>query len=196
MYSTVFAPELFVLEATAVLVGYEYRVRGWSERALAGRVGAVLAGWALAFAVYAGGPELVAAPVPGGDDFYASAGLVAGFAVIWVAWTRQRLDSAGPAYCALLVATSVVHAAVVPLWDVSSHVLYATVPVAFLAAVDWRFAALLVVPGGMVWSRVATGAHTAPEAVAGLALGAGLVAAALALRRTRDADRSGAARSR
>lgn len=185
LYSTVFAPELFVLEATALLVGYEWRTRDWSGRALAVRLGAVLAGWLLAVAVYAGGPQLVAGGVPGGDDFYASAGLIVGFGFIWLAWTRQDLDSVGPEYCPLLVATSVVHAGVVPLWDVSSHVLYAAVPVVYLATVDRRFAALLVVPGAMVWSRVATGAHTGLESVAGLALGALLVAGTLAALRNR-----------
>jgi membrane-associated phospholipid phosphatase len=185
LYSTVFAPELFVLYATALLAGYEWRVRDWSERTLAVRLAAVLAGWLLAFAVYAAGPELVAGGAPGGDDFYASAGLVAGFAVIWAAWTRHRVDSVGPAYCLLLVATSVVHAAVVPAWDVSSHVLYVTVPVVYLASVDRRFAALLVLPAAMAWSRAATGAHSALESVGGLALGALLVAGAAAVRRRR-----------
>jgi len=183
-YSTVFAPELFVLEATVLLVAYEWRTRDWSGRALAVRLGAVLAGLALALAVYEGGPSVLAG-APGGDDFYASVGLILGFGVIWAAWTRQRVASAGPAYCLLLVAVSVVHAVVVPFWNVSSHVLYATVPVGYLAAVDRRFAVLFVLPGAMVWSRVATGAHTGPEAVAGFALGVALVAAALAVRRNR-----------
>ncbi len=189
LYSTVFAPELFVLGATALLVAYEWRAWDWSERALAVRLAAVLAGWTLAFAVYAGGPSLVAGGVPGGDDFYASVGLIVGFGLIWLAWTRQNLDSVGPEYCLLLVATSVVHAVVVPLWDVSSHVLYAAVPVVYLATVDRRFAALLVVPGAMVWSRVATGAHTSLESVAGLALGVVLVAGALAVSRNRGTAR-------
>lgn len=191
LYSTVFAPELFVLEATVLLAAYEWHVHDWNRRALAGRLGVVLAGWLLALAVYVGGPSVVPGTVPGGDDFYASLGLIVGFGIIWGAWTRQRLDSVGPAYCLLLVGTSVVHAAVVPLWDVSSHVLYTAVPVGFFATVDRRFTALVVVPAAMVWSRVATGAHTATEAVAGLALGVVLVAGALAVRRNHDAAPSG-----
>ncbi|MGB9963710.1 hypothetical protein [Halobacterium sp. CBA1126] len=189
LYSTVLAPELFVLEATALLVAYEYHVGDWSGRALAGRFGAVLAGWLLALAVYVGGPSVVPGAVPGGDDFYASVGLVAGFGAIWLAWTRQRLASVGPAYCLLLVGTSVVHAAVVPLWDVSSHVLYTAVPVGFLATVDRRFAALVVVPAAMVWSRAATGDHTVLQGVGALALGAVLVGAAWGLGRNRGSPR-------
>lgn len=182
-----FAPELFVLEATVLLVAYEFRVHDWNTRALVVRFVAVLVGWALALAVYTGGPELLGTGVPGGDDLYASLGLIVGFAAIWLAWTRQRLASAGPAFCALLVATSVVHAVVVPFWNVSSHVLYAAVPVGYLATVDQRFAALAVLPLVMVWSRAATGAHTALEGVAALVLGVLLVAAAAAVQRSRDA---------
>lgn len=189
LYSTVFAPELFVLEATVLLVAYEWHVHDWSGRALAGRLGVVLAGWLLALAVYVGGPSVVPGTVPGGDDFYASVGLIAGFGAIWLAWMRQRLPSVGPAYCLLLVGTSVVHAAVVPLWDVSSHVLYTAVPVGFLATIDRRFAALLAVPVAMVWSRASTGAHSVRQGVAALALGAVLVGVAWGLRRNRGSGR-------
>lgn len=188
VYSTVFAPELFVLLATLLLVGYEWRTSGWTARTVAVRLGAVVVAWALALAVYQGGPSLVSGPVPGGEDLYASAGLVAGFAVIWLVWSRQSVASAGPRYCLVLVATSVIHAAVVPVWNVSSHVLYAVVPTVYLATVDRRFAVLFVVPLGMVWSRVSVAAHSLPEAVAGLGLGLLVGASAVALPRL-DATR-------
>lgn len=73
-------------------------------------------------------------------------------------------------YCQLLVLTSVIHGVVVPFWDVSSHGLYAVVPSLYLAIVDRRFVVLLVLPLGMVWSRVATDAHSPTESVAGLTL--------------------------
>lgn len=189
LYSTVFAPELFVLVATLLLVGYEWRTAGWTGRTLAARLGAVGGAWALAFAVYRGGPRLVATSVPGGEDFYASLGLLVGFAVIWVAWSRQAAASVGPRYCLLLVATSVIHAVVVPVWDVSSHVLYAVVPTASLATVDRRFAVLFVVPAGMVWSRVTVDAHSLPEAAAGLGLGLLVVAGVRLVERRRRPSR-------
>jgi membrane-associated phospholipid phosphatase len=86
-----------------------------------------------------------------------------------------------PPYCLLLVGTSVLHALVVPVWDVSSHVLYAVVPTAYLLAVDRRFAVLAAVPPALVWSRVSLGAHTLAEALGGFALG--LLIAVAALRR-------------
>lgn len=177
LLSTVFAPELFVLVATLLVVGYEARSGGRRWRAFAVRAVAVGVAWALAFAVYRGGPGLVPGPVPGGEDFFASAGLIAAFAALWIAWRRRGWGALTPAYCRLLIGVSVLHAAVVPLWDVSSHVLYAAVAAGYLSAVDRRFGPLLAVPLGLAWSRVALDAHTVDEAVGGLAVAAAIGAA-------------------
>lgn len=170
--STVFTPELFLLLTTLLFVGYERR-DDLSPKPLATRVGAVAAAWALAFAVYQAGPQIITT-VPGGDDFFAALGLIAAFAGIGLAWRQFDWGSLLPPYAALIVVTSLLHLVVVPVWDTSSHVIYAAVPVGALLAVDRRFAPLLAVPPLLVWSRIATGAHTVDEAVGGLVV-AGLV---------------------
>lgn len=143
------------------------------------RVALVGTAWTAAFVVYQGGPALLSGPVPGGEDFFASLGLIVSFAVIGVVWRRRGWGPLLPAYCLLLIATSVVHAVVVPFWDVSSHVVYAAVPTGYLAAVERRFAVLFAAPLGLTWSRIALNAHTPRESLGGLALAAVIVAIAI-----------------
>lgn len=192
--ATVFAPELFVLLATLLLVGYERR-GDLDPKPLAARLGVVIVAWVVAFAVYQGGPELLGTgvpggdaglagtAVPGGDDFFAAFGLIVAFAGIALAWRQFEWGSLVPPYALLLVATSLLHLVVVPLWDASSHVIYAAVPVGALVAADRRFAPLLAVPLLLVWSRVATGAHTVDEAVGGLLVAGVVLGGAFALGR-------------
>lgn len=181
LVSTAFAPELFVLVTTLLLMVYETGVRndGWDARGLGARLGTVLVAWALAFAVYQGGPALVSGPVPGGEDFFASVGLIVGFAAIWTAWRRWAFGPLVPTYCLLLVATSAVHVVVVPVWDISSHVVYAAVPVGYLTTVDRRFAPLAAIPLALVWSRLVLDAHTIGQSVGGVVLAVALVAGVL-----------------
>lgn len=192
--STVFAPELFVLLATLLLVSAE-RGGNWSPNPLARRLGVVVAAWAVAFAVYQGGEEVVGTSVPGGDDFFAALGLIAAFVGIWAAWQRFGWGELVPPYAALLVGTSLLHLVVVPLWDASSHVIYAAVPAGALVAADRRFGVLLVVPLLLIWSRIATGAHTVDEAVGGLLVAAVVLGGAFALGRL-PGDGDGGAEAR
>lgn len=198
LLSTVFAPELFVLAVTLLLVGWEIRSEsrqpdggrwgprdadsasrpGEVARRLLPRVALVGTAWTVAFVVYQGGPALLSGPVPGGEDVFASLGLIVSFAVIGVVWRRREWGPLLPAYCLLLVGTSLIHMVVVPFWDVSSHVLYAAVPTGYLAVVERGFVALFAVPLGLAWSRIALDAHTPGEALGGLALAAVIVAIA------------------
>lgn len=174
-YSAVLAPELFVLACSLALVGYEWRALPGHERSLAGlgaRVGVLAAAWGVAFAVYQGVPALLG-PLPAwGTDVTGSLGLGVGLCLIWWVWRAREWGPLVPELAALLVVATVPHLFVTPFWDLSSHVLYAAVPAGYLALVDRRFVALLVVPLGMVASRPLAGAHTWAESVAGLALGA------------------------
>ncbi|MBZ6496995.1 hypothetical protein [Natrinema longum] len=176
MFSTVFAPELFVLLTTVSLTGYELQWQEWGWKELVERVAVVVAAYTLAFVVYQGVPSAVSIQVPGGDDFFASTGLIVGFAMIWFAWRSRSWGELVPAYSAVIVATSVVHLVVVPFWDVSSHVVYAAVSSGFLTLADRRFAVFLLVPLGLVWSRVAVEAHSVVESVGGLVFAAVIVA--------------------
>ena len=179
--STVFTPELFVLLTTLLLVGYEHR-DDLSLTPVTARLSVVAAAWVLAFAVYVVGSRRFTA-VPGGDDFFAALGLIVAFAGIGLVWRRRDWGKLIPPYAALLVATSLLHLVVVPLWDASSHVIYAAVTAGELVAVDRRFAPLLAVPLLLVWSRIATGAHTVDEAVGGLVVAGVIVGTALAFDR-------------
>lgn len=189
--STVFAPELFVLVATVLLVGSE-RHRNWELRGIAVRLGVVAAAWLVAFAVYRGGEGIVPVAAPGGEDFFATLGLIVAFAGIRVAWRRFDWGTLVPPYALLLIGTSLLHLVVVPVWDVSSHVIYATVPVGALIAVDRQFAPLTVVPLLLVWSRVATGAHTVEEVVGGLVVAMAVLGSAVAFDRLPTAENRGA----
>lgn len=185
LISTVFAPELFVLVATLGVVGLEVRHDGRGKRALAVRTVAVVAAWTLALVVYQGGQTAIPTPVPGGEDFFASVGLIVGFGVIWLVWRRRGWEESVQAYAVLLVGTSMVHGLVVPLWNVSSHVLYATVPSVYLSTLDRRFAVLLVVPLALVWSRVALNTHTVAESAGALVVGVAIGIATTATLRSR-----------
>lgn len=171
--STVFTPELFLLLTTLLLVGYERRDR-LSPKPLAARVSVVAGAWLVAFAVLRVGTRLAGTAAPGGDDFFAALGLIVAFVGIAFAWRRFDWGSLLPAYATLVVVTSILHLAIVPVWDTSSHVIYAAVPAGALVAVDRRFAPLLAVPPLLVWSRITVGAHTVDEALGGL-LVAGVV---------------------
>ncbi|WP_198662075.1 hypothetical protein [Halorussus litoreus] len=196
LYSDLLAPEYFVLVCTLALLAFEWRVDDrptGSRRAatgIAARLLVVVAAWAVAFAIYES-TVLLFDPVPSwGEDFTGSLGLGAGMLLVGGAWWARDWGRHLPAYAGLLVALTVVHTAVTPFWDVSSHVAYAVAPAGYLLAADRRFAPLVVLALGMVLARPLAGAHTWPESVGGLVL-AGAFLAGLrywTARRGRTAD--------
>ncbi|UIO99925.1 hypothetical protein Hbl1158_00695 [Halobaculum sp. CBA1158] len=176
-YSAVFAPELFVLLCGLIALGYEWRRA--SRRSLAGlaaRIGVLGVGWGVAFAVYQGLPRLLAAAPAWTTDATGSVGLGAGLLVIRGWWRRAGWGAVVPEYALVLVAVTVPHLVITPVWDVSSHVLYAVVPAGVLTLVDRRAAPLVVVALGMVVARPLAGAHTWGESIGGLALGVAALA--------------------
>lgn len=177
-YSAVFAPELFVLVCGLAAVCYEWwRSSRQSWIGIAARVGVLGFGWAVAFAVYQGVPALLAAAPAWATDATGSVGLGVGLLVIWGWWRRAGWGPIVPDYALLLVAVTVPHLLITPVWDVSSHVLYAVVPAGFLTLVDRRAAPLALVALGMVVARPLAGAHTWGESLGGLALGVAALAA-------------------
>ncbi|QZY00928.1 hypothetical protein [Halobaculum rubrum] len=177
-YSAVFAPELFVLLCGLTAVCYEWwqsTRRSWTG--IAARVGVLGFGWTVAFAVYQGFPALLTVAPAWVTDATGSLGLGVGLSVIWGWWRRADWGSIVPDYALLLVAVTVPHLLITPVWDVSSHVLYAVVPAGFLALVDRRAAPLALVALGMVVARPLAGAHTWGESLGGLALGVAALAA-------------------
>lgn len=177
-YSAVFAPELFVLLCGLTAVCYEWwrsTRRSWAG--IAARIAVLGLGWAVAFAVYQGAPRLLAAAPAWTTDATGSVGLGVGLSVVWGWWRRADWGAIVPDYALVLVAVTVPHFLITPLWDVSSHVLYAVVPAGFLALVDRRAAPLVLVALGMVVARPLAGAHTWGESLGGLALGVAALAA-------------------
>ena len=171
-YSTVFAPELFVLLCALLLIGYEWQTG--MDRPLGGlaaRLGVLGLAWVVAFAVYQGLPLVVGTLPEWGPDATGSVGLAVGMGVLWVVWRQRDWGDRLSTFAALLVAVTIPHLLVTPFWDVSSHVLYAVVPAGYLTAVESRFAPLTVVATGMVFARPLAGAHTWPQSVGGLLLG-------------------------
>ena len=185
-YSTLFAPEYFVLLCSLALVGREWRESDARLAGLGARVGVFGLGWAVAFVIYRGVPHAVGTVPSWGPDAAGSAGLGVGVAIIWLCWRRFDWGDRVPEYAAVLLAVTVPHLLVTPFWDLSSHVLYAATPAGHLTLTDRRFAPLLVVPAGMVASRPLAGAHTWAQSVGGLVLAAVVL---LALRRRRRRDR-------
>lgn len=170
-YSEVFAPEFFVLICSLLVISYERRTD--SERSLAGlgvRVGVLGLGWVVAFAIYRGVPRMVGKLPEWGPDFTGSAGLGVGILLIWFVWRRRDWGDLVPAFSLLLVAVTVPHLLITPVWDISSHVIYAVVPAGYLLGVNARFAPVAVVAVGMVAARPLAGAHTWLQSIAGLLL--------------------------
>lgn len=181
-YSAVFAPEFFVLLCSLLLLGHEWRrSRDASLAGLGARVGTLALAWGVAFAIYEGAPLLVGPLPEWGPDAAGSAGLAAGFLLLWAVWRAADWGPLFPPFATLLLAVTVPHLLVTPVWDVSSHVLYAAVPAGYLALVARRYAVLLVVPAGMVLARPLAGAHTWPQSVGGALLALAFLAAAARL---------------
>lgn len=177
LYSEVFAPEYFVLVCTLALVAYEWRATDHSDwTRLGARLATVAVGWAVALAVYESAP-LVFDPVPPwGSDVTGSAGLGIGILLIGGVWRARDWGDRVPSFATLLFGVTVVHAAVTPLWALSSHVAYAVAPAGYLVLADRRFAPLLAVALGTVVARPLAGAHTWLQSVAGLALAGAFLA--------------------
>ena len=180
LYSDVFTPELFVLYCGLLLIGYEWH--GRADRSLPGlgvRLGVLALGWAIGLVIYEGVPLLLATVPEWGPDATGSVGLAVGVGVIWLGWRVWAWGEYVPVFSALLVGVTVPHLLITPLWDISTHVLYAVVPAGYLLSVDRRFAPLAIVALGMVVARPWAGAHTWLQSVAGLLLGVVFVGASL-----------------
>lgn len=188
LYSELFAPEYFLLLCTVALIAYEWRrIGAGGLPALAARLGVLLVGWILAFAIYEAGPRVFETPPAWASDATGSLGLGAGFLLIWLVWRVRDWGPTVPEFALLLVAVTVPHLAITPFWDVSSHVLYAGVPAGYLTFLDRRFAPTVIVPVGMVPGRPLAGAHTWAQSVGGLVLAVVVLAGFLYLRvRTGD----------
>ena len=180
LYSDVFTPELFVLLCGLCLIGYEWRgLPNPSLTGLGARLGVLALGWAIGLVIYEGVPLLFETVPTWTPDATGSAGLGVGVLVIWLGWRVWAWGEYVPVFSALLVGVTVPHLLITPLWDISTHVLYAVVPAGYLVTVDRRFAPLAAIAVGMVFARPWAGAHTWLQSVAGLVLGIGFVAAYL-----------------
>lgn len=176
-FSAVFAPELFLFGCGLLAVGYEWSRQ--SERTVAGlaaRVGALGGGWIVALAAYVGLPRLLG-PALSGTNVVGSVALGVDMLVVWGVWRAREWGRLVPRYAAAVIAVTVPHLLITPVWNLSSHVLYAALPAGFLLGVDRRFAPLAAVPALMAFARPLAGAHTWAQSFAGLALAAAVLVA-------------------
>lgn len=191
LYSDVFAPEYFLLLATLLVLGYERRDGSRSRpKRLAAQLGVLALAWGLAYAVY-DSATLVFETVPAwGDDIMGSLGLAVGFLVLAGAWTVRDWGRRIPAFALFLIAVTIAHAAIVPFWNVSSHVTYTAAPAGYLGTLHRRLLPLLIVPLGMVFSRVFVDAHTWAQSIGGLVLAGAFLAGVVWKRQADTSDRS------
>jgi membrane-associated phospholipid phosphatase len=117
-------------------------------------------------------------------DFLVAGGMALVAGVLWYLWRRYEWGRLVPGAMEALVAVTVPYAAFSPFWNVSGHVIFATMPTLYLVLVDRRFWPLLLIPLVMVPNRIYVEAHTWAQSIGGLLIAAGLVV--LVFERRRD----------
>ncbi|MFW6437153.1 MAG: hypothetical protein ACOCYZ_05930 [Halococcoides sp.] len=175
-YSAAFAPEQTVLVALLLVAIVEARFEedgpkalvGRAGTALVGRAGTVLLGAGVAVALIALTPELLVGESAG--DLQASLALIVGLGVITAIWRIRGWGDHVVWACVTIAAVSVVHAVIVPFWNLSGHVAFTATPLGAVALADRRALVLVAVPIAMMPARVGTGVHTPLEVVAGFGL--------------------------
>lgn len=185
VYSTVFAPELFLLVCTLGIILYEWHYSTTTDSllSLGGRVTTLGGAWVLAFLITELPETAITASAYWVDDVFASVGILAGFLVLAVAWTVTDWGRYLPEFALFVIVLTVGHAVIVPFWDVSSHVTYTTAPVSYFIALNRRLVPTALIPGGMVVTRPLTGAHSVLQSVGGVVLALVFVAGFLWVRR-------------
>ena len=122
-------------------------------------------------------------------DFLVAGGMALVAAVLWYLWRRFEWGTVVPGALEAMVAVTVPYAALSPVWNVSGHVIFATMPTLYLVLVDRRFWPLLLVPAVMVPNRIYLDAHTWAQAIGGLLVASSLVV--LVFGRRRDVSVTG-----
>lgn len=117
-------------------------------------------------------------------DFLVAGGMALVAGVLWYLWRRFEWGTITPGAMEALVAVTVPYATLSPVWNVSGHVIFATMPTLYLALVDRRFWPLLLVPAVMLPNRIYLDAHTWPQVIGGFLVASGLVL--LVFERRRD----------
>lgn len=184
-YSDVFAPEYFVLLCTLLLLARERRPAGRrAPRRLAAQLSVVALAWAVAYAIYDAGPLLFSPVPPWGSDVLGGVGLAVGFLIIGGVWTLREWGRRLPTFARFLILVTVAHTAIVPFWNISGHVMYTLAPAGFLTTLRRQYAPLLLVPAGMVFSRVLIDAHTWAQSLGGAAVAGAFLAGFAWIRRS------------
>lgn len=184
-FAAVFAPEVFLLVCTIGLVGYEWhREITVPVSGLGFRLATVGVAWIIGFLCTELPDAMFSAPTEYWvEDLFAGLGITVGFLLIAVVWWWHNWGQYLPEFAVILIVLTVSHSVIVPFWDVSSHVIYTTVPVGYFITLSRRFVPIALIPGGMVVSRPLTGAHTWFQAIGGAILGVAFVAGFLWVRR-------------
>lgn len=108
-------------------------------------------------------------------DFLVAGGMALVAGVLWYLWRRYEWGTLVPGAMEALVAVTIPYVALSPVWNISGHVIFATMPTLYLVLVDRRFWPLLLIPLIMVPNRIYVEAHTWAQAIGALLVTAALV---------------------
>lgn len=168
VYSQVFAPELFLLVCVVGLVIYERNQTSQAPRAaLLPQIATIGLAWGIAFLLMQLSNVLFTNPPYWIADLFAGLGITVGFSVITVIWIRNGWGHLLPELAVVLIALTIIHSVLVPVWNISSHVAYTAASVGYLLTLSRRFLPTVLIPSGMILSRPLIGAHTWGEAIGG-----------------------------
>jgi hypothetical protein len=188
-YPYLFHPTVVVGGGAIVCILAEWSGQAAGRSALYRRIGTFLGAGALAmvptilyFAVTRGGVYRATKSTVWQMDAVVAGGVLIAAATTWFAWRRFEWGGLVPGYVATLALVTVPYVAISPFWNVSGHVIWATVPTLYVTLVDRSFWPALAVPIVMVPNRVYLEMHTWAQSIVGLCLAGGLVFVAVWLR--------------
>jgi len=169
LYQDVFSPIFFMLLCALIIIYMDWKNSGGS---LTLRIITVAFAWITGFLIY----RLYFVVFPYGseqwiEDMFAVAGFLASIAIVLVVWKLKKygVETIGAILSAITVL--IPYTIISPFWNISGHVTFTAAPVAYLAAIDRKWAWLFIIPILMVVNRPIVGAHTVEESVAGFLLG-------------------------
>lgn len=194
-YPYVFHPTVVIGAGALVCIHREWARQAADRSALYRRVGAFLGAGVLAmvptilyFLFTRRGVYRATKSTVWQMDAVVASGILIAAATTWFAWRRFEWGRLVPGYVAALALVTVPYVAISPFWNISGHVIWATVPTLYVTLVDRSFWPALAIPIVMLPNRVYLAMHTWAQSVGGLLLAAGLVFVAVRLRDVRPVE--------
>ena len=104
------------------------------------------------------------------EDLLAVTGLMIAVGIALLALRKKIYGKLIEKSIYILIVLTVPYMVISPFWNISGHVAYTTAPSFFLAKIDKKLWALMIVPLIMVVNRPVVGAHTIEESIGGFVL--------------------------